>query len=769
MVKPRQWQPMFNGMLGLKQGYAITNMPPGSCLNIKNMYLNGLGGKVSRRGYVELFHTVEKRLYCGAITGAVLPQSIIVQAVTGATAMVHEVGTGYVVVESVTGTFNSTNVVTGTNPNGTTYTFTPTATLIVADNRLTNRVRSVIQYNPYGGTSEALAYAGTKIFKQNGLLSTVVRGSVSNDIPWELVQYRDRVLGVNGADTSFLYDTNGYVKISITPPAAHATATVGAGGTLPDGDHYYLVTFYDSTRGRESNPYDVGSAPYATANAGAGNSTITLSALPAFTAGEGVTHRRIYRRSPSETVFSRIGEITIATATFVDNGIATTSLTLEYDTGAHDTGNTPHPNSSLIAEQFDRIFMVDPTDPSILVYSKIGNYWAFPSANFFYVGRGDGSRIKRIEKHGKALLIHKGNGWYILDEDPASSTASVKFLSKIGTQDFRTSVSAHNQVVRLTTTGFYRSVPTEYSTTDIREDYIGSDVSEYESALDYANSNLACMFNYNAYNRRHVYYVEPVPASFYSKCLVFDIVLTQWMYYEIGTDVYCVNDYTLNNARYMMFGDGYGIVWRWDVGDGDGSNAAAATLKGTATSAAAASLTDSTKTWPVDGLVGCVIQTISGTGAGQRRRILSNTATSVTVAAWATNPDATTTYSIAGIDKYADEYWDSNGDPHIWKRMRWAVPYIKQNGTYDIEISFFKDFALSANVTKTLSLSTVGVWGSFLWGTGVWGGAATALTRLRLNGKYHYYCIRYRNQYAGEPFNWDGHGVVFQVLYDRNK
>lgn len=74
------------------------------------------------------------------------------------------------------------------------------------------------------------------------------------------------------------------------------------------------------------------------------------------------------------------------------------------------------------------------------------------------------------------------------------------------------------------------------------------------------------------------------------------------------------------------------------------------TVSGTATSGAAATLTDTTKAWGVNALAGKFIYLSGGTGAGQRRTIISNTATVITVSTGATNwsvsPDSTTTYDI---------------------------------------------------------------------------------------------------------------------------
>jgi hypothetical protein len=68
---------------------------------------------------------------------------------------------------------------------------------------------------------------------------------------------------------------------------------------------------------------------------------------------------------------------------------------------------------------------------------------------------------------------------------------------------------------------------------------------------------------------------------------------------------------------------------------------------GTATAGAASTLTNSGASFGVNRLAGGMIQITGGTGSGQRRRILSNTATVITVSrAWSTNPSATSTYVV---------------------------------------------------------------------------------------------------------------------------
>lgn len=74
---------------------------------------------------------------------------------------------------------------------------------------------------------------------------------------------------------------------------------------------------------------------------------------------------------------------------------------------------------------------------------------------------------------------------------------------------------------------------------------------------------------------------------------------------------------------------------------------------GTATAGGASTLTNSAKAWTTNQWTNYQIRISGGTGAGQIRTVASNTGTVITVsAAWTTQPDATSTYSIEGNDDF---------------------------------------------------------------------------------------------------------------------
>jgi len=72
----------------------------------------------------------KKYLYTGAIVGTPVAGATLAQAVTGATATVSNVGPTYLKLSAVVGTFSTVDLVTGTNPDLSTFTFTPVETLV---------------------------------------------------------------------------------------------------------------------------------------------------------------------------------------------------------------------------------------------------------------------------------------------------------------------------------------------------------------------------------------------------------------------------------------------------------------------------------------------------------------------------------------------------------------------------------------------------------------------------------------------------------------
>ncbi len=110
--------------------------------------------------------------------------------------------------------------------------------------------------------------------------------------------------------------------------------------------------------------------------------------------------------------------------------------------------------------------------------------------------------------------------------------------------------------------------------------------------------------------------------------------------------------------------DAQSNVTNAEVSDSDGN---VYLSSGTATSGGSATLTDTGKSWTVNALSDYVIEIYEGTGSGQEKSILSNTATIITVKGdWETQPDNTSKYRIVLLlitrefqGKAASPYYDT--------------------------------------------------------------------------------------------------------------
>jgi hypothetical protein len=113
---------------------------------------------------------------------------------------------------------------------------------------------------------------------------------------------------------------------------------------------------------------------------------------------------------------------------------------------------------------------------------------------------------------------------------------------------------------------------------------------------------------------------------------------------------------------------------------------------GTATAGAASTLTDSTKAWATNRWANYAVRILAGTGAGQVRPIVSNTATALTVVGtWQTNPDNTSVYAIQGDPDKAFMFAGSIA----------AVPIIN----FESQVQTFgrqQDFGIARNASATV-------------------------------------------------------------------
>lgn len=153
---------------------------------------------------------------------------------------------------------------------------------------------------------------------------------------------------------------------------------------------------------------------------------------------------------------------------------------------------------------------------------------------------------------------------------------------------------------------------------------------------------------------------------------------------------------------------------------------------GTASAGAATTLTDASKSWATDQWIAYQVRITGGTGVGQIRPITDSTGTVLTVAAWTTNPDATSTYVIEG---------DENAIYIMGNNTTTTVKYSISGNTW---ANLAPTAARGGNAVAGMTADFVGVTGNTGWaditniknGRYIYSfrGATSVLDRLNING-----------------------------------
>ncbi len=298
-------------------------------------------------------------------------------------------------------------------------------------------------------------------------------------------------------------------------------------------------------------------------------------------------------------------------------------------------------------------------------------------------------------------------------------------------------------------------------------------------------------------------------------------------------NISAMKQFISNGNINIFFGDYNGYLWKLDDitlnGDGAEVNGTVLSstnntltdtqLSGTATSATPTTLTDTTLTMGVNQYTPSFIQITAGTGVGQDRAILSNTATTFTVAAWGVQPDNTSVYkvgrfgvnyekgkrvriisglaanevgtiisndvdtltistnwavnppvdseyTVGGYDAYHFTNWKNlTGSYDTLKQMWYFLSNINASGDYNIELIIQIDFdtTITNQTTLLINLSAANaIWGQFIWGQAIWGAQAVFQDMKRLFERFRAIRFGFRNRKAGQPYQVNGFSTSVQ-------
>jgi hypothetical protein len=232
------------------------------------------------------------------------------------------------------------------------------------------------------------------------------------------------------------------------------------------------------------------------------------------------------------------------------------------------------------------------------------------------------------------------------------------------------------------------------------------------------------------------------------------------MAYDTGYYAQAYGILKQNNIDLVIRGDNYGYLWEENAQEGEGS-----LEYSYASSATSTSLTLTGSTWTADVYKGCYVEILSGTGAGQRRLITANDATSITVATWDTTPDTTSEFTIGGIDFWYVHKWDNYGASSLDKRLKYVDIYLDNLGSYPITCFAWFNFVKTEDTDESTPQLEQSLWDVANWDEENWDSEFVnqRLIRTPVSKIHDYSTFGIRHKPAGQPVIFKGYAKVFQL------
>lgn len=535
-------------------------------------------------------------------------------------------------------------------------------------------ITGIYQLKRSNGTQYNLFTSGVNVnlWTSYTAYSSIIAGRTP-DVYYDFATLNDYAFLVDGVDPNLKYDGTNVYALGV-PPAVRPSAPIavpGAAGVLT-GAYQYAYTWVNLD-GEESNP-SLLSAVVNPAAQQVDLNGVTVSPVPAIGVQQ-IVGRNIYRTEAGGTKFYLLQPILgtpsindNVTATFNDNfPDSSLGIELEFD-------NDIPPVLSMIETHKDRLFGVDPSFPSNLLFSKLYRHDQWPINNSIPVGLDDGDVITALVSFFDQLVIFKRKSIYVLsgDNELNFNLQKAQTDDRIGALNNRVPAVIGNKIYFLSERGIYSfdGLRITYESVKIEPFF---DVARPFSQLTFNWAFESKAFGINYKNAAKNWYVLSVctgAAPQNDFLLILDTVLNAWTFGTgIKANVMAVVE-ELNRPR-LWSGDYQGFMWLQDDTDNDGyvhrasfstSNAngvntlqddTQASVVSVATATGANTLTDTALLGIfANQFVGAQFYINSGAGIGQVRTVLSNTASPVTftlTAPWGVVPAPGDQYIVGGF------------------------------------------------------------------------------------------------------------------------
>lgn len=553
------------------------------------------------------------------------------------------------------------------------------------------------------------------------------------------------------------YDGTDLHAVGLAAPSS-LTNMVGTAASGVTGTFDAVYTWYVAATGHESSP----SEPVPAVALVDQERLHTRPGSPPAAA----THWRIYVRRTDvyETQFWRVATVVIGTTSHAE----AVPDANRRDPWPQPNSLDPPPGAWSILVEFQGFYVgVLPDDDSFFV-SKLNNPEGWHPRDRFYVRGADGDAITSVQSFGEVLLVQKPHStWRV-------SGTIVPFAQK----RIHTSYGNVSQEAGLEVNDKF------YAWDRVRGPYVTDLVSwtplaDHKIELLLKRVNRAALSTIRAVhdetNQRILWEVPLDGATTPNAIVAYSTALSTWLPPWTGLRYAALTQFSdPSGALHVYAGDHDGRVFRLSTGTREGvpitspdSVVRAPVVNATSTTVEIAGGLYTTGS----GLVGLPVAVRSPAGNWQWRRILSNTATEVTIdLPWLTVPEAGWEMAVGGIAWEARFPILTPGGADRRKRWSWLfVQGLVGSPAHLVHIEARFDEDDQVREAWDVPLSTgASLWGQLVWGVDPWGGGRRALRKFRLEHSSTALQVAFSNGWPDEPVVLTQYGAEADAL-DRGR
>lgn len=505
------------------------------------------------------------------------------------------------------------------------------------------------------------------------------------------LNYNDRFFIVTGEERGYVHDGSTVEFYGLAPPSSAPTVNSGSGtGNIDDGAHSWYYTYYNSTRGIESDP----SAAYTTTvSSGGGNKSIQFYLKRP--KDRQVDKIRVYRTTAGGAdpfLLEEVDAWQSYTYNSTDYEWADNFADTSLGTTAIPTTNAIPPACKYIAEHHDIVFLAGDSDyPGRLYYSQSAGVEYFDALNYSEVGPGaDGDITGLVAVQDRVYIFREKAIWFLF------GTVSTAFEYVHTTRDVGCTIPKsialiENQIIFASSDGIYAL------------DGLRSTVQNISESIrpTYLDLNFSQSANwYGVYNKKFAQYILFCSSSGSSRndvALVLDVATGGWsvwdvyadcagLFFESGADeVYTIND--VSNTV---------TIFKQNNGDTDGVSTDVPS--GQIGSVGSDWFDDYHRVvaWTEDELIGCPVYFYDESSDTVYKRIIAdNSATRITVSGTMPSLPAGSFYFVGGIHFLWQSRWIDFGEPQRQKRFNSIdVVFVPQSSSDEpLKVEAARDFS----------------------------------------------------------------------------